>query len=261
MTIAGRILTHRTATGPANMALDEALLEDVAADPTVAYVRTYEWSVPTLSLGYFQGLAAARAEPRFRSVPIVRRSTGGGALWHDRDITYAVIIPATHPFARQTQVFYEVIHRAIGQVIKTRGLAVVRRGDSSPGPASRTERHGSVRSARPLLCFTDEDAEDLVSNGVKVVGSAQRRRAGAVLQHGSILLTGSEITPELPGVTDLMEETRAKNPGVWSAPIIEAIAHALDLEMRDFDVPDIVTRRAFELENSIYANPIWTGRR
>jgi len=261
MTIRGRILAHRVATGPANMALDEALLEDVAADPTSAYVRTYEWSTPTLSLGYFQNFAAAQSEPRFHSVPIVRRSTGGGALWHDREITYAVIIPANHPLARRTREIYQKVHEAIATIIKTRGLAVSRRGDSSPQPDGRLPRQASTRSDRPLLCFADQDAEDLVSNGVKIVGSAQRRRAGAVLQHGSVLLAGSKRTPELAGVTDLLAENETEAPAGWSAPLVGAIADALDLTAQAAEATDVVECRALELETSIYASPAWTRRR
>lgn len=261
MVIRGRILTHRVATGPANMALDEALLEDVAADPSSAYVRTYEWSTPTLSLGYFQSIAAAQSEPRFRSVPIVRRSTGGGALWHDREITYAVIIPANHPLARQARDFYRIVHEAIATVIKSRGLAISRRGDSSHHPDGTMRRQASGRSVRPLLCFADQDADDLVSNGVKIVGSAQRRRAGAILQHGSVLLAGSKLTPELAGVTDLLAEHQAEAPAGWSAPLIQAIAGTLDLTGQAAEVSEVLGGRALELETSIYSNPAWTRRR
>src|SRR5947209_20176933 len=93
MTTTVRVLPHESGDGPWNMALDEALLDSVAADPSRAVLRTYSWSVPTLSLGYFQRFAESQADPRWRSVPIVRRPTGGGALWHDREVTYAVVIP------------------------------------------------------------------------------------------------------------------------------------------------------------------------
>jgi lipoate-protein ligase A len=260
MTLAGRILPHQIAIGTANMALDEALLEEVAADRSFAYIRTYEWSVPTLSLGYFQNVADARADPRFRSAPIVRRATGGGALWHDREITYAVIIPANHPFARQARVLYRVIHEAVRQVLRSRGLEVARRGNESPERDGRETRQAAW-SDRPFLCFADRDAEDLVSIGVKIVGSAQRRRAGAVLQHGSVLLTGSEVTPELAGVTDLLAKADAESPVGWSASIVRAIANALDLTVEPSEIPEQVQHRALALEASIYTNPAWTGRR
>ena len=97
-----RVLPHEVGDGPTNMATDEALLESVAAKASSAVVRTYSWSVPTLSLGYFQPIARAEAEPRWRGVPIVRRPSGGGALWHDREVTYAVVVPRSHPLSRRS---------------------------------------------------------------------------------------------------------------------------------------------------------------
>ena len=100
VTITCQILPYEIASGPANMALDEALLDRVSAQPEFAYLRMYGWTVPTLSLGYFQHLAQARAEPRWRSVPLVRRATGGGAIWHHHELTYALALPARHPQAQ-----------------------------------------------------------------------------------------------------------------------------------------------------------------
>ena len=107
------VLPHEAADGPTNMARDEALLDAVAADPAAALLRTYEWSEPTLSLGYFQHSADLEADPRWRGAPVVRRATGGGALWHDREVTYAVIVPAHHPLARPSSALYAATHDAI----------------------------------------------------------------------------------------------------------------------------------------------------
>src|SRR2546421_10060311 len=94
------VLPHATSDGPGNMALDEALLDAVAADPSAAVFRTYEWSVPTLSLGYFQGVAEAEADPRWREGPLVRRPTGGGAIWAHHELTHALAVPRPPPPAR-----------------------------------------------------------------------------------------------------------------------------------------------------------------
>ncbi len=93
MRLTCRVLPYETADGPANMALDEALLDAVAADAETAYLRTYGWTVPTLSLGYFQRLAEVQADARWQSVAVVRRLTGGGAIWHHQEVTYALIVP------------------------------------------------------------------------------------------------------------------------------------------------------------------------
>src|SRR5437868_9532074 len=125
------ILPHTTSDGPGNMALDEALLDVVAADPSAAVFRTYEWSVPTLSLGYFQGVAEAEADPRWREVPLVRRPTGGGAIWHHHELTYTLVVPRSHPLAQRPAELYRATHAAIAEVLRAQGIAADRRGEGT----------------------------------------------------------------------------------------------------------------------------------
>jgi lipoate-protein ligase A len=245
-----RILPHEADDGPTNMALDEALLVSVAGDPTRAALRTYTWTEPTLSLGYFQSISLAEAEPRWRGVPIIRRSTGGGALWHHREITYAVVIPKTHPLARRSTDLYRAVHAAIARVFATIGITAGRRGD-------RLEE--SPRAPKPFLCFADRDPEDLVSGTVKLVGSAQRRRAGAVLQHGSILLERSPTTPELAGASDLA--VSALDPIQWSASLLSAIPQALGFERQEDSFSAEERRLAAGLATEVYRDPGWTRKR
>jgi lipoate-protein ligase A len=243
------VLPHESADGPANMAMDEALLDMVAADPSAAWLRTYGWTVPTLSLGYFQRWADAQSDPRWRDVPIVRRPTGGGAIWHDRELTYALVVPENHPLSRPSRALYRAVHGAIAGLLRSQGLAADRRGSSV-----KTES-----APRTFLCFTDGDSEDIVSDGNKVVGSAQRRRSGAVLQHGSVLLARSAATPELPGAGDLAplptEET------FWARLIRDQIPAALGLRSRLREFPDPVRQRSRTLEDSVYRDSHWTRAR
>ncbi len=232
------------------MALDEALLDSVAADPSMAVVRTYEWTVPTLSLGYFQSIHEAEADPRWAGVPIVRRPTGGGALWHDREVTYAVVVPGDHPAARPSRALYRAIHAAIADRLRRLGVEADRRGEPGPGPSTEI---------RPFLCFTDRDDEDIVSRGAKLVGSAQRRRAGAVLQHGSILLRRSPKTPELPGLFDLLADP-IERPG-WGEALAEILTGALGLEPIRTRATEAEIRASELLIESTYAQPSWTARR
>jgi lipoate-protein ligase A len=157
------------------MALDEALLDSVAADPSMAVIRTYEWSVPTLSLGYFQSKRDFDSDPRWATVPVVRRPTGGGALWHDLELTYAVVIPGYHPLARPSRALYQSIHEAIASQIRSIGIPAARRGIAEFDAELATR-------PRPFLCFNDRDEEDVVFRNAKLVGSAQRRRSGAILR-------------------------------------------------------------------------------
>jgi lipoyl(octanoyl) transferase len=246
-----QVLPHEAALGPANMALDEALLESAAGGASTAYLRTYSWATPTLSLGYFQELALARAIPRFQSVPVVRRLTGGGAIWHHHEVTYALVLPSHHPLARANTGLYRAVHAAITAALEDHGIFACRRGD--------TAASDHFDRKRPLLCFTDNDAEDIVTKGVKIVGSAQRRRRGAMLQHGSLLLAKSSRTPELLGVCDVADESAGHHD--WSDRLLARIADALGLPRVDVAVPDEIRERAWELQRARYQNPSWTGLR
>src|SRR5688500_9559950 len=87
-----RVITDPPASGAWNMAVDEALLES-AATGSVATLRFYEWHEPTLSLGYFQPAADREQHAASRACPLVRRASGGGAIVHDRELTYSLAWP------------------------------------------------------------------------------------------------------------------------------------------------------------------------
>jgi lipoate-protein ligase A len=237
------------------MALDEALLERVGACPDTVFVRTYGWQEPTLSLGYFQRQSQALAESRWQSVPIVRRSTGGGAIWHDRELTYAVVLPADFPGAHPARALYRQVHQAIVGLLREERLDARRRADAADMPAPGA----SGVPQHPVLCFADADPEDIVACGFKVAGSAQRRRGKAILQHGSILLASSNRTPELRGVCDLAAVS--SDPRDWSNKVALRIATALGVEPSLGDWPADVRRRALQLARTLYGDVLWTARR
>ncbi len=245
-----RVLPYQVLDGPANMARDEALLDAVSAEPRAAVFRTYGWSEPTLSLGYFQHAAEVENDPRWRGVPWVRRPTGGGAIWHDREITYALVVPRAQPLARRASDLYRGVHAAIAEVLASQGVeAVARRGEVISEKNAR----------RPFLCFADRDPEDIVIHQAKVVGSAQRRRPGAVLQHGSILLTSSARTPELPGLNDLTGVAAEIPP--WSDLILRQIPRLLGFAPQHSDLTNAERHHAETLERETYRNPSWNRKR
>jgi lipoate-protein ligase A len=237
------------------MALDHALLDLVSAGDERAYLRTYGWTVPTLSLGYFQNLARTRTELRWRGAPVVRRPTGGGAIWHHHEVTYALIVPACHRLAKSSQLLYRGVHTAIAAALHTQGLeAHLRAGQNAVAAVSKT-------GSRPFLCFADSDPEDLVISGRKVVGSAQRRRRGAVLQHGSILLKHTPQTDELRGICDLADVP--SDPSSWTDLLLHEIPQALGLSPLACDPTwqEAIRRLATELEQKLYKSEAWTARR
>jgi lipoate-protein ligase A len=246
-----RVLAYAIADGPANMALDEALLDAAGRGGPAAYLRCYGWTVPTLSLGYFQHLAEIRADPRWYEVPLVRRLTGGGAIWHHHEVTYALVVPAAHPWARPNTALYRAVHAAIAEVLVGLGVPADRRGEVVPP--------SPTRRMPTFMCFTDQNPEDIVSLGFKVVGSAQRRRHGAILQQGSILLGRSPPVPELRGVCDVADVPHA--PEFWSNQLLERIPASLGLDSDAVALAEEIRARASQWERTIYRNADWTGAR
>lgn len=245
-----RVFPYQEADGPTNMALDEAMLNLAAIDPSAALFRFYRWSKPTLSLGYFQSYSEALSDPRWHNVPIVRRPTGGGAIWHDHELTYAVAVPRDHPVAASSLTLYKAVHLYLAQTLTRWGAKASCRGENDPRP----------NLTRPFLCFSDRDPNDIVIDSHKVVGSAQRRRKGAVLQHGSILFHRSEKTPELPGAADLryrMSATQAE----FAENFPDGVLADLGYSIEHSDWPDLVLLSAEALENEVYRNDDWTRRR
>ena len=177
-------------SGVWNMAVDEALLEESLQSGTI-FLRLYRWSEPTVSLGHFQNEAELRRDPRLANLPSVRRLSGGGAILHHHEQTYSCCLPPSHRLAQQPYQLYEEIHAAFASWLIECGVQVTARGNNSD------------QKDEPFLCFLRTAAPDLVVSGSKILGSAQRRRRGAVLQHGSLLLEASEHAPELFGLREL----------------------------------------------------------
>lgn len=257
-----KVAPWRIGDGARNMAWDEAMLRLTIEDPARAWLRVYSWSEPTLSLGYFQELEQALANPRWRNVPIVRRPTGGGALWHDGDgeLTYAVVLPPSHPFCSRYVQAYESIHDAIGQLVRDQGWPEARRRGSATAKVYRS------RADRPFLCFADSDENDLILNSVKILGSAQRRRDQTLLQHGGLLLKASGQTLDLPGLKNLPNLTNNQvsfEPMDWADPVLRAIAKALNLDIKSANSADLAKwdRCADDCEREIYLDPAWLRRR
>lgn len=192
-----RLLIDPPASGDWNMAVDEALLESaIAGGP--ATLRFYYWEEPTLSLGYFQSTAERGQHAASASCPLVRRSSGGGAILHDHELTYSISVPVSG--ARDSAVandLYDAVHGSLVDVLGEFDMRAELFG-SGDGECVASDRRGS----EPFLCFQRRACGDVVCSGAKICGSAQRRRRGALLQHGSVLLRRSDFAPELPGLAE-----------------------------------------------------------
>ena len=165
--------------GSENMAVDQALLEDSARTGR-AFLRLYRWTPSCLSFGRNEPALTRydRAEIERRGISVVRRPTGGRAVWHDGEVTYAVAAPiATFGSLKDG---YRVIHERLAAALRTLGVA------ASVAPAVRTAGVGAG------ACFASPVGGEVIVDRKKVVGSAQVREGDAFLQHGSILLDGSQ---------------------------------------------------------------------
>jgi len=189
------VILDPPAEGAWNMAVDEALLID-AAEHGRATLRFYQWSEPTLSLGYFQRYAERQAHAASLVCPLVRRASGGGAIVHDAELTYALAIPLAD--ARSAPELYLLMHDSLIASLSALGVEARRVG----GCAAK-EKGPMTHVAKPFLCFERRASGDVVAEGAKIAGSAQRRRGTAVLQHGSIMLRRSAAAPELPGIFEI----------------------------------------------------------
>ena len=175
-----RVLCDDPLDGPRNMARDEALLTRVGSGDSEPTLRLYQWNPPTMSLGYFQRFADYDAlEPPAGRLDVVRRLTGGGAILHDRELTYSLAIPLGHALLSDgPRKLYDLLHQAIAESLKPLRVSAERCGASDDsGP-----RRG------PFFCFERRHEADLLIGGEKLAGSAQRRTRNALLQHGSIVL-------------------------------------------------------------------------
>jgi lipoate-protein ligase A len=177
--------------GAWNMAVDEGLLVS-AADDGQPSLRFYQWSEPTVSLGYFQ-----RSADRTRHTPslgchAVRRATGGGAIVHDHDLTYSLVLPLGDRWSAAATGLYRQAHTALVTALAAWGVKAFLRS----GGDAATDRD-------PFLCFLRQARGDVIAGRVKIAGSAQRRAKRAILQHGSVLLHRSASAPELPGIEEL----------------------------------------------------------
>ncbi|MDI3256233.1 MAG: biotin/lipoate A/B protein ligase family protein [Kyrpidia sp.] len=181
---AWRVL-HTGKGSPAyNMAVDEAVLIAHSEGRVPPTLRLYAWNPPTLSIGYFQ-----RAEKevdfqalRTRGYGFIRRPTGGRAVLHDREVTYSVVVSESYPgMPGSVTESYRVISEGLVLGLRRLGFDV-----QFSRPDDEQKRRLSAPSS--AACFDSPSWYEVVARGKKLIGSAQTRQRGVILQHGSILL-------------------------------------------------------------------------
>lgn len=239
-----RLFLDHAGEGGWNMAVDELLLERASVEGQTS-LRLYGWSAPTLSLGYFQSHTDRETHAPSRDCAMVRRRSGGGAILHDHEITYALAMPIRGRWGSDAEALYRTVHTAVIGLLNQIGCAA-------------RLHEGSVSDAA-FLCFDRRAPGDVVYGEYKLMGSAQRRSQAALLQHGSLLLTRSKHAPTLAGVFDVAHETTPieKLELVLAAEILTALGlkrQHEELSTAERERVDTINRERFSAEN-------WTQRR
>ncbi|MEM8733082.1 MAG: hypothetical protein AAGG44_02600 [Planctomycetota bacterium] len=246
-----------------NMIIDHQML-GAAESLNSILMRVYEWASPTQSLGYFQKHGQREEHADSQTITTVRRSTGGGAIIHHDDWTYSIALPPTAKIGSReisstgaSQELYDCVHQAvIAWLSETYGLSA--RQWESTEPCST--------SGCAFLCFERRAVGDVVLGDSKIMGSAQRRHRGSLLQHGSLLLARSPFAPSLEGLSELsssheeaaqfLASTDAKH--AFAKAIFDAVAGRL---ATDFELIEDGKSMISEFPSGNYASDAWTRKR
>ncbi len=210
------------------MALDEALLEGVArlGRPVL---RFYGWTEPAATFGYFQKYADVERATRLR--PLIRRPTGGGLVPHDADWTYSLVFPPGHEWhALRAEASYRRVHQWIQSAFARLSVATDLAPDS--------------RIAAPGQCFIGHEKSDLLWNGRKIAGAAQRRNKLGLLIQGSVQPPPGAISRT--GWQQAMGDVGRAEFGLeWSAfePDAPLRARAESLAQKKFSKSEFITKR------------------
>src|SRR5829696_3708029 len=253
-----RLLISPPLAGPENMALDEALMAR-ARRTGETVLRVYGWAAPTLSFGRNQRAIGIYRDSALaeRGLGVVRRPTGGRALLHHREITYSVTATCEESGALLTE--YGRINALLTSALGELGVPVV---------VARPLTRAAAPSGAP--CFAEPALGELTLNGRKLVGSAQWRDRGALLQHGSILIDDDQSS-----ILHLMREPGPPTPApatlrdaLGRAPVMAEVGDALfdavcglaDPDARPLEPDDELALDAARIA-ARYRDDAWTWRR
>ena len=165
------------------MAIDEALLRSFDPAFSLPVLRLYGWTPPALSLGRFQKTAEVLDLERCRDdgVALVRRVTGGGVIYHADELTYSLVCaPGQIPPTSSIKDSFRVLTGFLLAFYRRLGLDAAYAADAAP--------EGTRLGERTAFCFAGRESFDILANGRKIGGNAQRRLKGVIFQHGSIPL-------------------------------------------------------------------------
>ena len=251
-----RLIVDGDSPGARNMARDMAMLEAVADGEAPPTVRLYGWDPPCLSLGRHQGSEAADlAFCRAEGIDVVRRPTGGRALLHHLELTYAVVAPLDEgPLPRGLQEAYRAICAALVRAVRALGV----HAELTGGEVNLQLPHPKTT----VPCFEAPAGGEVVVGNRKLIGSAMRAHAGAILQHGAILLDWdgrlqagamglADDASLRPQVTTLRDQLGRELPrAALEETLVEAFGSELGVEFKKELPSDAERARELELIDS-----------
>lgn len=264
-----RLLSQGRLRGDLNMAVDEAILSSRATT-----LRFYQWEPPCLSLGYFQDAAK---EVNLESltelgIDLVRRPTGGKAVLHDDELTYSVVISQEDLPGTILETYYR-LSLALIEGLRTMGI---------PAAMAALEHGATLRDPefRQAACFSAPSWYEVIADGKKIIGSAQCRRNGIILQHGSIPFTldadkvarclGSASRERQAKVASILRAKAAGLSDILGRPVsraelenhlIQAFRSVLGWELEPGDLTPGEIAEAEELSREKYGNRKWVMQR
>lgn len=277
MSEAWRLIRSGHVAAARNMAIDEAMMHQVAsgAPPTL---RLYGWEPAAVSLGYFQDFGTEVDEEACNSlgIDIVRRLTGGRAILHDVEVTYSLVISESHPMIPPSVTeSYRVISEGL-----VRGLELLGLDARMTIPERRSRSNGERRLGSSPACFDAPSWYEVTVDGKKIIGSAQVRKNGVVLQHGSIPL---ELDAEklFTVLSFKSEEARERSKAVFlrnatsvraslgkpisfmdlSDALLNGLCEALGIRFEEGELEDKEREMVEELISTRYTKDAWTQRK
>lgn len=241
-----RLIVDRPGQGTWNMAVDEVLMSSAAefGKPTL---RFYQWSEPTVSLGYFQKYEARQSHAESLNASLVRRNSGGGAIVHDQELTYSLTVPLTHPLGEKHCGIYKLMHDILIEALSEMGISAELNGE----PVAELEKN--------FLCFQRRANNDVLFQGNKICGSAQRKRHQAISQHGSFILRTSDFAPQIAGIIDLSKKSVEIDAIVhsWSRGLAKKTGLVFEVDT----LSERETKQANEIEKGKFGTLNWSQRR
>jgi lipoyl(octanoyl) transferase len=215
-----RLIINSPGDGPWNMAVDEAILESVAKKDVPPTLRLYAWDPYCLSLGHAQPKSDVNRQAlKANGWGLVRRPTGGKAILHADELTYAILAPIDEPRVKGTVLeSYQRLSKAILSALSFLGI----QAEAKPKETS------ALKQPMNPICFESPSDYEITTDGKKIIGSAQARRLQGVLQHGSIPLSGdiTRITHVLNYMTE-EEKKEAVNNLRLKAGTLKDIIHKI----------------------------------